>query len=487
MRFHILLASAAALALVGCNNSNGQGADQSQVGDSDVDPKSLEEQLMAALDDAPKHGLTRDLFLNAELQGDGNQRGQELLKVASAYASALANGKTDPTKLREVYTVPRPNIDVDQGLRQAIHDNKLRDWLNSLAPQTEEYRALSDAFVKLVQRSPDLPDSQIPSGDTIERGDTDPRVPAVVRTLQSLGYLPAAEQPGQAQTEGLSGNRYTPVIAQAVSRFQADTGRKVDGVVGPNTVEALNSGPRDRARQLAVAMERLRWLERDPSATRIDVNTAATLLDYYRDGQHQDRRRVVNGEPGWETPQLGSPIYRLVANPTWTVPDSIVEDEISKKSGAWLARNNFVRKNGRWVQQPGPQNALGEVKFDMKNDQAIYLHDTSAKSLFNQPDRHRSHGCIRVEGALDFARMLARANGVLDEFEKALASGDQTFVELDQEIPVRLMYHTAFLGEGGRINFARDVYGWDNDVAEALGYERRERPRVEHRPGDVGP
>jgi L,D-transpeptidase YcbB len=487
LRFHTLLASAAALALVGCNNTNGPGADQSQVSDSDVDSKSLEEQLIAALDDAPRHGLTKDLFPNAGLQGDGDGRGQDLLKVASDYASALANGKTDPAKLRDIYTVPRADVDVDQGLRQAVRENRLRDWLNSLAPQTEEYRALSDAFVKLVERSPDLPDAQIPSGDTIARGDTDPRVPAIVRTLQSLGYLPEAQQPGEAQSEGLSGNVYTPAIAQAVSRFQADTGRKVDGVVGPNTLEALNSGPRDRARQLAVAMERLRWLEREPPATRIDVNTAATLLDYYRDGQHQDRRKVVNGEPGWETPQLGSPIFRLVANPTWTVPDSIVEDEISKKSGAWLRRNNFVRQNGRWVQQSGPQNALGEVKFDMKNDHAIYLHDTPAKSLFNETDRHRSHGCIRVEGALDFARTLARASGVLDEFEKALASGDQSFVELDQEIPVRLMYHTAYLGEGGRINFARDVYGWDNDVAEALGYERRQQAQVEHSPGDVGP
>jgi L,D-transpeptidase YcbB len=484
----MLLAAAAALALVGCNNnSSGQGADQSQSSDLDVDSQSLEQQLMAALDDAPRHGLTKDLFLSAGLQGDGNQRGQDPLKLASAYASALANGKTVPTEQRDIYTVPRSNVDVDQGLRQAVRENRLRDWLNSLAPQTAEYQALSDAFVKLVQRSPDLPDSDIPGGETIDRGDSDPRVPAIVRNLQSLGYLPAAEQAGQAQTEGLSGNLYTPAIAQAVARFQADSGLEVDGVAGPNTVEALNRGPRDRARQLAVAMERLRWLEREPPATRIDVNTAATLLDYYRDGQHQDRRKVINGEPGWETPQLGSPIFRLVANPTWTVPDSIVEDEISKKSSAWMSRNNFVRQNGQWVQQPGPQNALGAVKFDMKNDHAIYLHDTPAKSLFGQPNRHRSHGCVRVEGALEFARMLARTNGVLDEFEKALASGKQTFVDLDEDIPVRLMYHTAYLGEDGRINFAKDVYGWDNDVAEALGYERLQQARVEHRPGDVGP
>ena len=486
MRFPIVLTSAAALALAACDNNplqrNGGGAEAADL--SGVDEKSLEEQVMAALEDAPKHGLTTDLFLKGELP-DGPQKRDELLRIARDYASALASGKVDPTKIREVYTVARAKVDLESGLSQALSQNRFREWVSSLAPQTAEYRALSNAFVQLVQRSPDLPDTQIPSGKTIKPGDSDPRVPAIVQNLRAQGYLPAPHQ--QQQQQG-NGNRYTPEIATAIAQFQADTGRKADGIVGPNTVEALNSGPRDRARQLAVGMERLRWLDRNPPATRIDVNIAATLLDYYRDGRHQEQRRVVTGEPGWETPQLGSPIFQLVANPTWTVPDSIVEDEISKKSGAWLRRNNFVRKNGRWVQQPGPENALGEVKFDMKNDESIYLHDTPAKSLFSQPERHKSHGCVRVEGAVDFARKLAEADGILDKFDKAMATGDQTFVDLNNEIPVRLMYHTAFVGNDGRVKFVQDVYGWDNDVAAALGYETRQRPQVRHRAGeDVGP
>ncbi|HEX2803399.1 MAG TPA: L,D-transpeptidase family protein, partial [Sphingomicrobium sp.] len=472
MRFPLLFASAAALALAACGNTaadNG-GANQSAAGDlSQVDDKSLEEQVTAALDDAPKHGLTKDLFLKGELPADEGRRRQALLNAAKDYASALASGKTDPAKLRDVYTVPRPKVDIDSGLSKALSENKYREWVNSLAPQTDEYRALGEAFAALVNRSPDLPDDDIPGGGTIDKGDSDERLPLIVRNLKAQGYLPTGEQQGETQTQGLDGTRYTPAIAQAVARFQADSGLKPDGVIGSGTIEALNQGPRDRARTLAVAMERLRWLERNPPATRIDVNTAGTYLDYYRDGQHADRRKVVTGQPGWETPQLGSPIYQLVANPTWTVPDSIVEDEISKKSGSWLAANNFVRKDGRYVQQPGPKNALGEVKFDMKNDHAIYLHDTPAKALFSQDERHRSHGCVRVEGALDFARTLAEADGVLDKFDKAMATGEETFVDLNTEIPVRLMYHTAYLGDDGRIHYAEDAYGWDNDIATALG------------------
>jgi len=106
-------------------------------------------------------------------------------------------------------------------------------------------------------------------------------------------------------------------------------------------------------------------------------------------------------------PQLGAPIFQLVANPTWTVPDSIVEEEIAEKSSSWLSANDFTRKDGHWVQGPGPKNSLGIVKFDMKDDEAIYLHDTPAKALFGEPERHESHGCVRVQNAVDFARELA--------------------------------------------------------------------------------
>jgi murein L,D-transpeptidase YcbB/YkuD len=490
LRIPVLLASATALALASCGGNGQQsGNDQSAFSAEDVDSKSLEKQLMAALDDAPKHGLTKDLFLKGDLPSDGSARTQALLNAASDYASALANGKVDPTKVREVYTVPRAKADVRSGLIQAIKDNKLQQWLDTLAPQTDEYRALSNAFVQLVKRAPGLPDINIPAGKALKPGDTDQRVPVIVANLKAQGYLqPPADSKSKdrAAAPATSGNRYQGAIVQAVKQWQADSGLKPDGVIGPDTITALNASPRDRARQIAVAMERLRWLERNPPATRIDVNTAGTFLDYFRDGQHIDHRKVVTGEPGKETPQLGSPIFQLVANPTWTVPHSI-DEEMAGKSGAWLAANGFTQKDGQWVQASGPKNSLGIVKFDMKNDHAIYLHDTPAKALFGEDQRHRSHGCVRVENALQFAHMLAEAEGIDAEFSEAMASGKETFVKLKKEIPVRLMYHTAWLGTDGRVHFATDAYGWDNDVATALGYESKARAEFKSGGEDVGP
>ena len=139
------------------------------------------------------------------------------------------------------------------------------------------------------------------------------------------------------------------------------------------------------------------------------------------------------------------------------------------------------------MQASGPKNSLGIVKFDMKDDEAIYLHDTPAKALFGEDERHRSHGCVRVENAMDFAHMLAEADGVDAEFAKAMATGKETFVKLNHEIPVRLLYHTAYLGEDGRIHFAADAYGWDNDVATALGYPTKAPSQTKARSEDVGP
>ena len=234
-------------------------------------------------------------------------------------------------------------------------------------------------------------------------------------------------------------------------------------------------------------MERLRWLQRDPPKTRIDVNTAAAVLDYWRDGKHVDRRNVVVGEPDKQTPQLQAPFSRLVANPKWRVPDSIAEKELATKGAGWLAANNFVLENGRYVQASGPKNSLGLVKFDMEDKQQIYLHDTPAKALFGQPERHRSHGCIRVENALQFAGLLAQQDGVLDQLQKGLSSGDEQWVKLKTEIPVRLLYHSVFW-DGSRVQFRPDVYGWDDLVGAGLGLVRGPvRKPWEQKQEDVGP
>jgi murein L,D-transpeptidase YcbB/YkuD len=449
-------------------------------------------QLEAALAGAERHALDAGNFrVDRNRDSDPAQTEVALTAAALRYADALADGLADPKSLWDLYTLPKNRVDLAAGLNQAIEANQVEPWLAGLAPADPEYRALSDSYVAYRRRAAQTLRVTVPAGGAIEPGDRDPRLPAIVAALRGHGYLAApaaaAEDPAKQETRPADQQRYTEEIEVAIRRLQQDYGIEPDGVISTATLEALNTGARDRARILAVNLERRRWLPRNPSATRIDVNTAATFLEYWRDGAPVHRARVVVGQPDWETPQLNSQLRRLVANPPWNVPESIAEEEILPKGAGYMRENNMSFRDGRIVQAPGPDSALGLVKLDLDNPHAIYLHDTPAKALFAEEERHASHGCVRVQDAVAFARMIAADQNKLADFDRALAAGDESAVTLPRAIPVRLLYHSAYV-ENGRVVFRPDPYGWDDRLAQALGLAVEVRRRVQRRvPTDVGP
>lgn len=476
MRKSVMACSLLAVALAGCGSPSadrGQ-ADTASAGSIRWSDAAVR-QLREAVERRAVHGLDRMRFAVEGQPGSADGE-KALTESALRYAAAVARGAVDPAKLHSIYTVPRPAADLRPGLAKALSEGKLGAWIDRLAPQSAQYRALSKAYLAL-RREGDKA-AVIPDAEPLKPGARDARVPAIAAQLIASDYLDTAEG---------EGDLYTPAMVRAVKRMQADYGIEPDGVIGGDALEILNLSDADRARAIAVAMERMRWLERAPPETRIDVNLAAARLSYWRDGKIVDVRKVVVGKPEDATPQLGSPIFQLVANPTWTVPRSIQTGEIARKGGAYLRRNNMAWKDGWIVQRPGPQNALGLVKFDMKNDHAIYLHDTPAKSLFDEVQRQRSHGCIRVEDALGFADMLARDEGVLDAWRTARASGKETFVALPREIPVRLLYQTVLFDEAGEPVVRADPYGWNDAVAAALGFPARPGYRLRTSGNDIGP
>ena len=493
MRNYPLIGAALSLALcstalISCSSRN---AEQVTSDAPDIDSaweSKTEKQLREAIEAAPANGLKADLFLQ------GGEKGGALTVAAIKYASALANGYADPTKLHEVYTLPYKKVDVRAGLKQAIEKGDVKGWLDTLVPQTEEYRALGQAHLQYLDLASKTSFQPVPVGKAIKPGGRDPRIAQITTALQTAGYLnqpteTAPPQQGAAARPAAQSAAYGGAMVTAVRRLQGDFGFEQDGIIGGNTLNALNAGPAFRARQIAVAMERLRWLPRNAPETRVDVNTAAAFLDYYRDGQPVDHRNVVTGEADKPTPQLQSSMYRLVAKPTWTVPKGIGEKELAEKGAAWLAENDFIMKDGLYVQQSGEKNSLGYVKFDLNNDQAIYLHDTPAKALFGMPDRHRSHGCVRVQDAMQFATMLADQQGVAGEFAEAMQGEEQqVFVKLPDPIPVRLLYHTVFW-DGSKLQFRQDVYGWDENIARALGLAPGKPEKIDQPESsdDIGP
>lgn len=437
--------------------------------------------LEQALAERAQHGLDRVSFLSGSSAAGAADEDVRLTAAALRYAEALTRGYVDPETLHEIYTLGRPTIDLAPPLAQAIATGTLSAWLDSLAPRDDAYRQLSQAYLRYrEQAAGPQKEERFARTGLIRVGQSDARIPAIVAQLVDSGYL-AAGSPSPV------GEAYGETAAAAIRQLQRDYGIAADGVIGPDTLKVLNLGPAERARALAIALERRRWLPRTPPETRIDVNTAAAELRYIRDGKVVDRRKVVVGQPDRETPALSSPIFRLVANPTWTVPKSIQNTEFANASADDLASRNMELRDGWIVQRAGPDNALGQVKFDMRNDHAIYLHDTSAPELFARSERHLSHGCVRVEDATGFAEMIAQDEGVTDAWLQAMASGEPTFVPLPREIPVRLLYHNVFVGEDGGIAFRTDPYGWDDPVAKALGFDADPARRSVPGEVDTGP
>jgi murein L,D-transpeptidase YcbB/YkuD len=238
----------------------------------------------------------------------------------------------------------------------------------------------------------------------------------------------------------------------------------------PNPPTAAAMAPIDQARQLAVNLERRRWLSRTPPAHRIDVNIAGAVLTYRRPGTSAWWTRTVVGKPDHPTPSIEAAFHKLIANPPWKVPKDIAEKEILPKGPGYMAKEDMRwGPDGLLEQAPGPKCALGVVKFDVEDPQDIYLHDTPDKWLFALPDRHRSHGCVRVDGALDFARSVAAETGKTEAFDQALASGQTGEVDLGQTIAVRMLYHSAWVDPTGHLIVAPDAYGLDDQLSVALG------------------
>jgi len=427
-------------------------------------------QMAAVLDGAVRHGLDAAPVVVALRNNVETAPDAALSQAALRYARALASGAANPDKLHAVFELRRNEVDLVAGLSVALAVGGLAEWFDSLAPATEEYRALSDAYVAARARAAALSSPSVAEGPPLSPGARDPRILAIARRLVDEGYLdqlpprPKGKGKGKARPPRV----YSPDMVEAVKRLQLDNGLRPDGVVAKATLLALNGGPRLRARTLAVNLERLRWLARDPPPTRIDVNIATAQLTVYQDGVAADRRRVIVGARGHETPPIEASFSRIVVNPPWYVPETIARREILPKGRGYLARQGMVLRAGRVIQKPGPESALGQVKFDLQDDHAIYLHDTPTKALFGRAGRHLSHGCVRVEDAVGLAESLAGAAGRLVELQDALAASATRTVDLGAEVPVRLLYQTAYV-EAGAVRLAPDAYGWDDDVAPALG------------------
>jgi murein L,D-transpeptidase YcbB/YkuD len=304
----------------------------------------------------------------------------------------------------------------------------------------------------------------IPPGSKLELGGQGPRVPALRRRLIVTGDLIGSE----SQAE-----QFDEQLAAAVRRFQVRHGLEPDGIVGAETLAALNVPIERRLTTMALNLSRMQSEEQAWGARHLAVNAAAASYRLVESGRVVFERPAVVGRPGWPTPRIDGIIEALEFHPYWTVPPRIAALEIwpkVRRDAGYLRRSHMRIVDGQIRQDPGPDNPLGLVKFIFPNPYSVYLHDTNHPELFEKAKRFRSHGCVRISGALDLARLLLKGNADWPEsrIADAIAGARTVRIELASPIPIHITYRTAWVDDEGILQFRDDVYGRDRSETVAL-------------------
>lgn len=241
--------------------------------------------------------------------------------------------------------------------------------------------------------------------------------------------------------------------------------------------------------RLRANLERWRWMPRSLGRSHVFVNVPSGELVYVRDGVERDRRRIVYGARKTPTYQFSAEISGVAFNPTWYVPRSIaigegLEDLLRERPAAAAQLGYYRGEDGGVRQRPGPKNPLGQMKLIMPNPFSVFVHDTPAKNLFAQETRAYSHGCIRVEGALEFAQSLLGPSWSADAIAEVVATGSTVTVDLDEPVPVYVAYFTALASDDGQITFFRDIYGLDAILLRGLRQRAPGASASQEEPGE---
>jgi len=391
------------------------------------------------------------------------------------FSSDLVNGVTEAhSRLKRAGDVFDPNASLDDAL---AHDRVAAE-IEKLQQRDPEYRALRNALVTYRKIAANGGWPEIPAATRLKPGERSPLVSTLAKRLAITGdYTPSG---GTSATDAL----YDDALQQAVKRFEERHGLEPDGIVGRTVVAELNVPADVRARQIALNMERRRWLPRDLGERYILVNIPEYRLEVYDHGSIPLSMRVVVGKKDSPTPSFSSDMNYVVLAPFWNVPEDIAERETvpsAIRDPAFLRRTNMeiVDKRGRAVepddvdlsdtgsyrfrQRPGSTNSLGFVKFMFPNPYNVYLHDTPADALFQRETRAFSHGCVRLEEPEKLAEYVLKdqPEWTADRLRAAMHASTQTHVTLHEKIPVYLVYLTARASADGRVFFFRDVYGRD--------------------------
>ncbi|MEE4242734.1 MAG: L,D-transpeptidase family protein [Desulfopila sp.] len=369
--------------------------------------------------------------------------------------------------------------------------SNLDQYFQELPPDNSHYEGLKAGLTwyRYLQQAGEWP--AIEGGKNLYQADRDSRIPQIRKRLALL-----LGKSANFEAEDF----YDLALEEDVLLFQELHGLKSDGVIGRMTLAELNVTPAERVDQIVINMARWRWQSRNPGKEYVLVNIANFQLYGYREGQLQLSLPVIVGKLQHQTPVFSDHISYVEFHPFWNIPPSIAMNEelprLRKNPFALVEKN--IRLFSSWQadaveldsttidwnsvgrsqmaryklrQDPGPNNALGRVKFVFPNHYSVYIHDTPAKDLFREKHRFFSHGCIRVSDPGRFAAFVLQGSmPEMDEsrIEELMTAETRRIVRVTPPLAIHLTYQTAWLDKDGRIHFNRDIYGRDEKLRQAL-------------------
>jgi L,D-transpeptidase YcbB len=424
----------------------------------------------ASLDDPTRHWLLADIDLL-------------LTDAFLTYAAHLSSGRLSPDLVDSEWRTARPEVDLVAVLRHALERGEVTAALASLRPPQRAYDRLrqSLATYRAIEKKGGW--NTISSGPPLKRGDRSERVAELRRRLVTTGEL---------RLDASADLRlFDQTVEQALRRFQRRHGLDADGVAGPATVEALNVPVGFRIGQILANLERWRWLPNDLGERHVVVNLADFSLAVMEGDQPVLQMKTVIGQQYRRTPVFSGELSYIEMNPTWTIPSYIAAHDVvpqARRNPGYLSSRGIrvVGAGGRtidprsidwsrgapyqFVQDPGPSNPLGRMKFMFPNRFNIYLHDTPARGDFNKQVRDFSSGCIRIEKPAELAEYLLRGDSRWNRasIQRLASSGRQTTLHLPAKIPVHILDWTAWVDEEGATNFRHSVYGRDEKMLPHL-------------------
>jgi len=405
-----------------------------------------------------------------------------MTQAFTTLATHLFKGKLKPSGVYSDWALTPKKLDTAKLLTEALENHNVTEVIDRCRPRHEIYDGLRKSLAYLNTLPDDAKLDTVAFNKPVTINDSTSVVPLI---KQRLAYWKDLD------SINTRGNIYDKATAVAVKKFQERHGIVPDGIVNARTAQALNFTRNQRIEQVIANLERWRWFPYDFGERAIIINIPDYGLAVLENNNDTIQTyKVVVGKPERRTPVLQSTLSNLVINPTWTVPPTILKEDLTPS--AVKDRNHFANLNMkifkgdtevsaqdwdplladhyRYVQGPGDHNSLGRIKFNFRNSYSVYIHDTNHKENFGKPYRALSSGCVRVQNPFKLAGYVLesqKAGWTKDKIDELVATGETTNVDIQKSIQVHQLYWTAWMDKSG-LQFRNDIYSLDKILYNKL-------------------